>query len=321
MATIEHRQRKGPILTPSSLPCLGNMPTINITEGCVHGCAYCYTQGYTNYPGAGRVVVFDNIPDLVKSELAKKRRKPGRVYFSPSSDAFQPLQAVQNVAHETMSVLLYTGVEVAFLTKGAISEQFFGLFSQFPTKVFAQIGITTLDERLQQALEPGTASPSQRLDAIENLTRLGISVRARLDPLAPDVTDTEENLTSLLTELAKRHVKSIAASYLFLRPAFAQYLSGLLRQFAVEPDRTSPWSWHRLADGVGGGQMIDVAERQARFHRLKTLAEKHGIDVHVCACKNPDLDLTSNCRIAGSDSPQTGTAPLFGPVTGDAHGI
>ena len=321
MAVIDHGQRKGPILTPSSLPCLGNMPTINITEGCVHGCAYCYTQGYTNYPGAGRVVVFDNIPALVKSELVKKRRKPGRVYFSPSSDAFQPLQTVQDVAYETMSTLLHAGVEVAFLTKGAIPERFFDLFSQFPTKIFAQIGITTLDERLQQALEPGAAAPSQRLGAIENLVRLGISVRARLDPLAPDVTDTEENLTSLLAELAKRQVESIAASYLFLRPAFAQRLSELLRQFVVETGRTSPWSWHRLADGVGGGQMIDVAERQARFHRLKTLAEKHGIDVHICVCKNPDLGLTSNCRIAGSDSPQVGTAPLFGPITGDTHGL
>jgi len=297
------------------------MPTINITEGCVHGCAYCYTQGYTNYPGAGRVVVFDNIPDLVKAELPKKRRKPGRVYFSPSSDAFQPLQAVQDVAYETMSTLLRAGVEVAFLTKGAIPERFFGLFSQFPTKIFAQIGITTLNEQLQQALEPGAASPSQRLDALENLTRIGISVRARLDPLAPGVTDTEENLTSLLVELAKRQVKSIAASYLFLRSAFAQRLSELLRQFAVETGRTSPWPWHRLADGVGGGQMIDVAERQVRFHQLKTLAEKHGIDVYVCACKNPDLGLTSNCRIAGSNSPQTGTASLFGPVTEDTHGV
>jgi len=318
---VERGQRKGPILTPSSLPCLGNMPTINITEGCVHGCAYCYTQGYTNYPGAGRVVVFDNIPDLVKAELAKKRRKPGRVYFSPSSDAFQPLQAVQDVAYETMSTLLHAGVEVAFLTKGAIPERFFGLFSQFPTKVFAQIGITTLDERLQQVLEPGAASPSQRLDAIENLARLGISVRARLDPLAPDVTDTEENLTSLLEELAKRQVKSIAASYLFLRPAFAKHLLEILRQFTHNNSSANLWSWHRLADGVGGGQMIDVAERQTRFRQLEALAARYGIDVHVCACKNPDLGLTSNCRIAGSDSPQPGTASLFGPVTGDTHGF
>jgi len=118
VTAVEHGQRKGPILTPSSLPCLSDMPTINITEGCAHGCVYCYTQGYTNYPGAGRVVVFDNIPELVRTELPRKRRKPSRVYFSPSSDAFQPLQAVQAVTYETMSMLLHAGVEVAFLTKG-----------------------------------------------------------------------------------------------------------------------------------------------------------------------------------------------------------
>jgi len=287
------------------------MPTINITEGCAHGCLYCYTQGYSCYPGKGRVIVFDNIPELVWSELARKRRRPGRVYFSPSSDAFQPLQEVQDVTYETMSILLDAGVEIAFLTKGAIPERFLTLFSSFPSKVFSQIGITTLDERLQKTLEPGAASPCQRLQAIENLAQLQILVHARLDPLVPGLTDTNENLETLLEELGKQKVRSIAASYIFLRPAFAQHLSEMLHQFAHKNSSARAWSWHRLADGVGGGQMIGTADRQERFHRLRALAARHGISLHVCACQNPDLDLKTNCRIAGSVPNPTGENPLF----------
>lgn len=299
MVVIERRKRKGYILTPSSLPCLGSIPTINITEGCAHGCSYCYTQGYSGYPGVGRVILFDNIPELVQAELARKRRRPRRVYFSPSSDAFQPLPEVLEVTYQTMTILLEANVEVAFLTKGVIEERFLTLFSTMPKRVFAQVGVTTLIERLGQTLESGAASPMQRLQTIENLTRIGIATWARLDPLIPDLTDSTENLAALLAELSRRRIHDVVASYMFLRPAFARRLSVQLNQLVGSADMAEAWSWHRLADGVGGGQMIALEDRRRRFARLRHLAASHGIEVHTCACKNPDLAAGSNCRIAG----------------------
>jgi DNA repair photolyase len=176
VVVVERRNRKWPILTPSSLPCLGNMPTINITEGCVHNCAYCYTQGYRSYPGPGRVVLFDNIPELLRAELPRKRKRPHRVYFSPSSDAFQPLGEVQDVTFETMSILLAGGVEAAFLTKGVVNDRFAALFAESPTSVHAQVGVTTTNRRLWQLLEAGAACPADRLQTIERLTRAGLTV-------------------------------------------------------------------------------------------------------------------------------------------------
>jgi len=93
-----------------------------------------------------------------------------------------------------MASLLEAGVEVAFLTKGLIGDPFFALFARFPSRVFAQVGITTLDERLQQSFEPGAASPAQRLGSIEKLAQIGIEAVARLDPLIAGITDTEARL-------------------------------------------------------------------------------------------------------------------------------
>ena len=314
MVVLERRRRKGPILTPSALPCLGDMPTINITEGCAHRCTYCYTQGYSSYPGDGRVVLFENTPDMVRSELARKRHRPRRVYFSPSSDAFQPLPEIQEITYETMTVLLKGGVEVAFLTKGAIDERFLSLFAALPSLVFAQIGITTLDERLWQALEPGAASPRRRLVNIENLTRIGVETNARLDPLIPGLTDTDANLACLLSELEHRNVRHAAVSYLFLRPAFAGHLARQICQLTESQVSNVQWDWDRqnMAVGVGGGQMMDPLERRNRFLRLESLASRHGIQIHVCTCKNPDL-AALGCQIAGSasPSPEAQTLPLF----------
>ena len=140
MVEVIRRKRRSPILTPSSIPCLKSLPTINITQGCALGCAYCYIQGYAQYPGPDRVILFENTAELVKDELSRKRRPPARVYFSPSSDAFQYLPEVQEVAAATMTVLLNAGVEVSFLTKGFISERFLRLFASAPQLVFSCAG-------------------------------------------------------------------------------------------------------------------------------------------------------------------------------------
>jgi DNA repair photolyase len=313
MVILERRQRRGPVLTPSSLPCLGSVPTINLTAGCVHGCVYCYTQGYSGYPGPGRVILFENIPSLVKKELPRKRKLPQRVYFSPSSDAFQPLPEVQQATYETMATLLSAGIEVAFLTKGVIDDRCLSLFAASPTKVFAQVGITTLDEHLCAALEPRAATPAQRLRNAQALTRIGVVTRARLDPLIPGITDTDENLRPLLAALPGCGIQNIAASYLFLRPAFSQKLCTRLRLLAGPAFSEITWNRHALADGVGGGQMPSMVQRRNGFARLRTLAAGFGIDVHVCACKNSDLPCAAPCQIAGpAPAPP---ASLFGSET------
>jgi DNA repair photolyase len=207
-----------------------------------------------------------------------------------------------------MAILLEHGVEVAFLTKGGVPERFLQLFADPRARVFAQIGITTLDEDIRRVTEPNAASTMQRLETISRLLRSGAAVRARLDPLIPGLTDADENLEPLLAELQRLGVRNVAASYLFLRPGFGQRLShvpGLAN--------ATGWTWHRFADGVGGGKMIDAEYRRERFARLASLAAGHGIDTHTCACKNPDLPDSANCRIAGP-SPEQGlspNAPLF----------
>jgi DNA repair photolyase len=312
---LERRSRKGPVLTPSSLPCLSNTPTINITEGCAHGCAYCYTQGYSNYPGPDRVVLFANTPELVRAELARKRRRPQRAYFSPSSDAFQPIAEVQEITYQTMATLLEGGIEIAFLTKGVPEERFFALFAKSPSLVFAQVGITTLCAQLWSALEAGAAAPMRRLEVIDRLTRMGVATMGRLDPLIPDLTDTDSNLESLLSELARRSVQSFAASYLFLRPAFAHRMVEAMRLIHGSAETTREWTWQPLADGVGGGHMIGTQERCQRFSRLRAAAARHGVEVHVCTCKNPGLGDGPGCQIAGPTSPRLpdNSLPLFNP--------
>jgi DNA repair photolyase len=330
------RERKPPILTPSSLPCLRDVATINVTAGCALGCKYCYIQGYSHYPGGDRVILYANTPEVVAQELRRKRKPPQRVYFSPSSDAFQYLPQVQDVSLRTMAVLLGAGIEIAFLTKGFITRPFLDLFAGHVERVFAQIGITTLDRTVWRRFEPRTAPPHMRIAAINALVRLGVHTTVRLDPLIPGLTDSDDNLLSLLRALSQSGIREAAASYLFLRPQFARRIQPLLSAsppaHAPHPPSPSatasgaasvpppadaaqpPWLYQQFSDDSGGGTMLPPAERATRLARLEALGHTLGIRIRPCRCKDPEF-ATAPCGITGPPpSPRAGqpTQTTFG---------
>ena len=105
MVTVIKAERKSAVLTPSSLACLSIMPTINLTAGCLHDCIYCYIRGYSNYPGESAIVLYENTLDKLRDELRRRRAKPHAVYFSPSSDLFQPAQEVLELSHAVLEFL------------------------------------------------------------------------------------------------------------------------------------------------------------------------------------------------------------------------
>jgi hypothetical protein len=265
--------------------------------------------------------VYVNTPDVVAQELRHKRRRPQRVYFSPSSDAFQYLPQVQDVSLQTMTLLLQSGVEVAFLTKGFITQPFLDLFAAHADRVFAQVGITTLDPELWRRFEPRTALPHLRRATVEALIRLGVATTVRLDPLIPGLTDTDDNLMPLFHSLSRTGVHDAAASYLFLRPRFASLVK-LPTAPAVPADACpTRWPYQRFGDGSGGGQMLPGHERALRFARLQALGESVGIGVHACRCKNPELG-AEPCGITGPgvaacpNSRQQATFNFGGPSAG-----
>ncbi len=290
MVNVRFIERRGAVLTPSGLACLAGVPTVNVTSGCAHGCIYCYGRGYSQYPGEGTVLVYRDTAERIGRELARKRRRPHAVYFSPSCDAFQPVEAILEESYRSMAAVLEVGVE--FVTKGAIPDRFLDLFSRHRGCVSAQVGLTTLDDGLRAALEPGAAPVSDRLRGIARLGEAGVNVSVRADPMTHGVTDAQPGLRDLLAAARERGATDMAASYLFLRPAIAASLKRHIADGSLVAQILAPYAEgkrFRLRGGAGGGLALPEALRRAGFERLRRLAAEHGIHVHVCGCKNPDL--------------------------------
>lgn len=280
--------RKSPVLSHPDLPCLSAQYTINLTAGCVAGCRYCYAQGYTTSPGLGRVVFYRNSLDLLRHELPRKRVRPRLVYFSSACEPFAPFASVLDALYVAMELLLNHGVSLTVSTKARIPDRFVRLFERWPGHVLVQIGITTSDDRVRKIIEPHAAPARVRLDNARRLSTRGVLVEARMDPLLPDVTDSDAVLNTLFEEQEQAGVRRAVASYAFVRSSNRAPLTEALARFGV---RLSDLYRERYDDYCGHSSILlpSRAYRRQKYEQLFALAREHGIAVKSCACKNPGL--------------------------------
>ena len=310
MVKVIRTKRKSAVLTPSRLACLSRIPTVNLTMGCAHGCLYCYTRGYSLYPGEGKVNVYTNLPELIRDELRRKRKKPTSIYFSSASDLFQPVPQVLDLAYDVLRELFAHNIGVSFLTKGIIPERHMSLLQANADLVRAQIGLITLDDALLQIFEPNAAPAAVRVEQMKQLTESGIKTQIRIDPILPSLTDDERTFRDVCHAATDAGVHTLAASTLFTRPAVLRRLVQASETSALVSRCIRPYlNQRQIAIHAEGSSVtaLPVAERDAIFQRLDKAATHYEIKVKRCACKNPDI-ATGTCSIAGEWRPKhTGT--------------
>ncbi len=301
------KERKSSVLSPSTLKCLNDIPTIIPTAGCAHLCSYCYARGYSNYPGDGTIVLYTNTVEKLENELSRKRKTPGFVYFSPSCDAFQPVKQVLDTTFSLMALLLQKGIGVSFLTKGHIPDRFISLFKSHSNNVNAHIGITTLNRQLQKQIEPHAGTPGTRLKNIRALINIGILPEIRFDPLIPGLTDPASNLEPLLKILGRSGIKRVGLNYLFLRPIINKNIREDLGHTKAVKKISQAFcdnvDLKLLARQSAVGQAsksrvkaLNLQFRQKQYTRISPLAKRYDIKTYVCGCKNPDVTRDLACK-------------------------
>jgi DNA repair photolyase len=313
MVNIIWAERKSPVLSSSSLGCLIDIPSVNLTSGCAHDCIYCYARGYSVYPGENKVVIYKNILEKLKKELLYKRNKPQAVYFSPSSDIFQPIPEVLELSHSILDFLLSKNIGIAFLTKGKIPDKTLNLLLNHADRVRAQMGIITHDDDIRMMFEPNAASIGTRLDQMARMAAGGIAVEARLIPILPHITDTPDSIERLCVTISDAGVKHASISALFLRPAIAASLKQHIAGKNILGDLLGFYrDTKRMAVHAEHSSVIPLPrqKREEIYDRFKQIAMRYRITLSICGCMNPDIG--GVCNIAGK-WPEHGLQPgLFG---------
>jgi len=217
---------------------------VNCYAGCEHGCIYCYARFATRFSHPGElwgsfVDVKVNAPIVLAREARRKR--VGRVFISSVCDGWQPREESYCLTRQCLEILLYYRYSLTILTKNTLARRDLDLLAWKEGVDFGAT-VTTLDERLSRLIEPRSSPPAERLALLQEAKSKGIRTYAFLGPLLPYLSDTEENLTSLL-----KAVKDVGVDYF--------YLDRLNRRFGVWTSLKSLLQRH-FPDIVGAYQRI-----------------------------------------------------------------
>lgn len=178
--------------------------SLNPYTGCPHGCLYCYASSYIPRFSQCRPKV--GLLKRLDRELALA--SPGSlVAMSNSSDPYPPIEKGLELTRGCLRILKERNWRVQIVTKSDLVVRDIDLLAEM--KCTVAITVTTLKGSISHRLEPGAPPPERRLSALMSLSKAGVPVSARIDPLIPGINDSEiEDLVFALSGVGVRHITS-----------------------------------------------------------------------------------------------------------------
>ena len=214
------------ILSKNDSPDVGFTYSVNAYRGCEHGCAYCYARPTHEYLGfnAGidfetRIMVKHDAAKLLREAFDKPSWKPQLVFMSGNTDCYQPCEREFKLTRQMLEVFLDYRNPVGIITKNGLIMRDVDLLAELAklNLVRVHFSITTLDRALARKLEPRTATPERRLQAMKKLTEAGVTCGVMIGPVIPGLNDDE--IPAILT--AARQAGAKTAGYNMVRLPYA----------------------------------------------------------------------------------------------------
>jgi DNA repair photolyase len=211
-----------------SIEPVGTMTLFDITTGTGDFIAdgvvshNCYARPFHEYLGfsAGldfetKILVKEDAPELLRSELSSRRWEPQVVAVSGVTDPYQPIERRLRVTRRCLEVLAEFRNPVGIVTKNHLVTRDIDVLTELARydAVAVNVSVTTLNPKLQSVMEPRTSVPARRLAAIEQLAGAGIPVRVMVAPVIPGLTDHE--IPAILEAAAQ--AGATGATYVALR--------------------------------------------------------------------------------------------------------
>ena len=249
------------VIAHNDSPDVGFSSSINPYRGCEHGCIYCYARPTHEYLGfsAGldfetKIVVKEDAPELLREELMSPKWQPEVIAISGVTDPYQPIERKLEITRRCLQVLAEFRNPTATITKNHLVTRDIDVFSELARykAISVAVSVTTLDADLARIMEPRTATPELRLDAIRQLSAAGIPTAVMVAPVIPAITDSE--MPAIMA--AAREAGATSAGFVVLRLPWA--VTPLFERWLEEhfPDRKDK-VLNRIRD-LRGGKLYDA---------------------------------------------------------------
>ncbi|HVR06288.1 MAG TPA: hypothetical protein VMS02_09605, partial [Solirubrobacteraceae bacterium] len=199
-----------------------------VADGIVsHNCFARPTHRYLDFdPGRDferEIVVKVNAPELLRAELARPSWKREQVALGTNTDPYQWVEGRYKLMTGIWEALRDAhsgaGNPCSVLTKSPLLLRDLPLMRELAarTQFSACLSIPTLDERAWRATEPHTPNPRARLEAVAELSRVGIATGVLIAPLMPGINDAPHQLEPLVQGAIDAGASSVAGAALHLR--------------------------------------------------------------------------------------------------------
>jgi DNA repair photolyase len=252
----------------NSVPPESSMPfrhTINCYRGCSHACKYCFARPTHDYLGLNigedfekRIVVKINAVERLRAELRAPKWQGGHIAMGTNTDPYQHAEGKYHLTRGIIDVLSEARNPFSILTKSTlILRDTAGLAKAVArTDVTVNFSVGCLDRSVWKLTEPGTPPPDKRLDALRRLTEAGISCGVLVAPVLPGLSDSDDQLRTVVEAAADAGAVSISGVALHLRgPMREHYLNWLA---GVRPDLSA---LHRARFRAGAYQAQSERDR------------------------------------------------------------
>jgi DNA repair photolyase len=212
-----------------------------IANGVVaHNCFARPTHTYLDLD-AGRdfereIVVKVNVPEVLRTELARPSWKREQVALGTNTDPYQWVESRYRLMPEIWQALLDFDTPCSLVTKSPLALRDIDVLQDLANGpgVTVFFSVPTLDERAWRETEPHTPSPRARLEGVRKMNEAGVPCGILIAPLMPGINDSPEQVGEILRIAEDAGAISAAAIPLHLRPGVKEVFFEWMR--AHRPD-------------------------------------------------------------------------------------
>ncbi|MCK0114720.1 PA0069 family radical SAM protein [Gelidibacter sp. F63206] len=188
------------IVNKVTSPDVGMGYSMNMYQGCEHGCIYCYARNTHEFWGysAGldferRILVKKEAPLLLEQFIKRKSWKAHPIVMSGNTDCYQPAEKQYEITRKCLKVFLKYKHPVGIITKNALILRDLDILKALAKDnlLAINISITSLSEDTRRVLEPRTATIKKRLETVKILSEHGIPVNVMMAPIIPSINSHE----------------------------------------------------------------------------------------------------------------------------------
>src|SRR5687768_9068468 len=201
--------------------------TLNPYRGCTHGCHYCYARRYHAEQfelGAGDdfasvIFVKTNFVDVLRRELARPSWTGEHIAIGTATDCYQPIEGHYKLTRRSLEVLAECKNPSSVVTKGPMIVRDIDVMQELSRRADFSVCISVpcVDEDVWRQLEPGTASPQQRLRAVRMLVDAGIHAGVLMNPIVPGISSKPSLIERTVKAVADHGAKFVGSNVMYLQ--------------------------------------------------------------------------------------------------------